>query len=251
MNYIYFNKTSFVYLICICFLVGCKTVSTTDYEVYNGLPCSFFGVTVGDRNDNAQIGDKTSSCNTNRPYKGKRGQTFLVKRGTPIVAPADLKLRMIVNYSALENCVGQDSSATKHIRKYGCMRPYDALKLELEDFSGNIFLFYHLMDKSPFVPGFGKGRCTPTKTYRAGSVMGYPSSCGGLEMEYVSKGDVIGYSGTTSKTEHFSLAVRVKNHPDFPGEQGWIVPTNELRWENLPSYNPNLFLSPVQPKNAQ
>lgn len=235
-----------LFLAILLTITGCNTTTQNKYTTYNGIPCSFNGVKIGDRNDNAQLGNTSGGCVVNKPYPGKRGQSFHVKRGTPIVAPTDLKLRFIVNYSAEKNCVWQDKSAKKHIKKHGCMVPYDALKLELEDYKGNVFLFYHLMDKSPFVPGFGKGKCAPTETYRAGSVMGYPSSCGGIVMDKVSKGDVIGYSGTTGKTEHFSFAVRIENHPSFPNQKGWIIPSNELVWENFPSKDRDIYLLPVQ-----
>lgn len=230
------------------FILGVSSAQSSDtsYKTFNGLPCSFNGVTIGDHNDTAELGKTRRGCVWRTPYKGKRGQSFHVKRGTPIVAPTNLRLKKIENWTAEENCRFEDESAKRYILKHGCQKPYDALWMELVDERGNLFLFYHLMENNPFVPGFGKGECAHPQRYKEGSIsVRYPRFCGGVVKREVAKGEVIGYSGTTGKSAHFSFAVEVNDHDSFPGESGWIIPSNELVWENLPSDNPHIFLFPV------
>ena len=97
-------------------------------------------------------------------FSGKRGQTFNLKRGTPIGTPAGAKLRYIAYHTAKKNCVWQARSANRHIKKHGCIEPCDAIAQELHDLRGNISHFYHLWIKVRSTLALVKENVFPLKT---------------------------------------------------------------------------------------
>nr|ABZ08244.1 hypothetical protein ALOHA_HF4000APKG2J17ctg1g51 [uncultured marine microorganism HF4000_APKG2J17] len=242
------NRLVLILPVLLLILSGCQTTTISDaYTTFKGIPCYFHNARIGAINRNATLGSLANHCRpTHRGYKTKRGQTVTVERGTPVYAVADMTLINALNRSAGKRCKG--SVHSQRLYDTSCKEPFDDLELEFKDELGNFVMFYHLMSDNPFVPGFGKGECTIPEMWRQDKWKRYPYNCGGIVKRKVNKGELIGWSGATGmgKGEHFAFAIKVMNHPDFPNEQGWIIPSNALTWENIPSENNEIYLLPLK-----
>ena len=233
-------------------LQGCVTTNSNysqseKYITFKGLPCNFNGVEVGSVNRAATLGRKTQNCcPTCKGYKSKKGQTLHVKKGTPVLAIADMKLVFALNRSAQQRSgrMGRQNAS------FNVMKPYDDLELVFEDKFGNYIIYYHLISENPFVPGFGKGKCTIPIEFQDERWKRYPSSCGGIVKRDVKKGEVIGYVGQTGSAgghaEHISLGIDVtEDDPRFNGKSGLVVPSHNFIWENKPTDDALKYLLPM------
>ena len=232
--------------VLVLILSGCQTIPDK-YTTFKGVPCYFHGASIGAINRNATLGNLTNHCKpSHRGYRTKRGQSVNVERGTPVYAIANMTLVEAKNRSARKRCKGSVNS--RHLYAGGCKTPFDDLELIFKDELGNRVLFYHLISENPFVPGFNKGRCVIPDQFQQQQWKRYPNNCGGIIKRRVKKGELIGWSGTTGggKGDHFSFAVQVINHPAFPNEHGWVIPSNALTWENIPSDNNAIYLLPLK-----
>ena len=225
------------------FLQSCVTTTSyysksDKYLTFEGLPCSFNGVQVKSINTAATLGKKSQNCCSScRGYSGKPGQTLKVKRGTPVLAIADMRILYATN-----------RSAKQRTRGINIQRPYDDLDFRFVDKFGNIIHYYHLISDNPLVPGFGKGKCTIPLEWRTEYEKRYAYNCGGYVKRNVKKGDVIGYVGQTGiNGEHISLGIRVgANDPRFNGKRGLVVPSHNFTWENKPTDDPLKYLLPMK-----
>ncbi len=251
------KKLMILMFVISCCFSGNLIASSSDYKTFKGVPCNFHGASIGAINQNAKLGSLVNHCRpSSRGYPNKRGQSVNVKRGTPVYAVANMTLVRVLNKSAIKNCKAQTEAEERQgIGPNNCQKPYDGMELMFKDELGNVILFYHLMSENPFVPGFNKGKCKISELYKPLSEATgperrkmLPRGCGGLHKTKVKKGDLIGWSGATGmgSGEHFSFAIKVVNHPDFPGKQGWIIPSNELTWENYPTNNNLIYLLPLK-----
>ena len=237
--------------VLVLILSGCQTIPDK-YTTFKGMPCHFHDATVCTNNLNATLGSLSKRCCPNSEgYKGKRGQSIEVGRGTPVYAVADMTLVHALNRTAQKNCkVMNRAQAKLGVGSGNCLEPYDDLELMFKDDLGNRILFYHLMSDNPFVPGFGKGDCEVPELFQSEKYKRYPRSCGGVKKRKVKKGELIGFSGATGMQQggpHISFAIKVKNHPEFPNQSGWIVPANSLTWENIPSNDDDtIYLLPLK-----
>ena len=100
------------------------------HKIYKKLPCNFNGVKVS---TSARFHDGVKGgrcCPTCSGYKLKRGTSLIMKRGTPIVAIADMKLISIYDISAHQKSKKKSESAgkkdgTDHSQSQKTMKPYD------------------------------------------------------------------------------------------------------------------------------
>ena len=198
------------------------------HKIYKRLPCSFNGVKVG---PSARLHDGVKGgrcCPTCSAYTKKRGTSMEMRRGTPIVAIADMKLIEIKDHSAEQKSKkiatslgkkhGKDNYQSKNI-----MKPYDDIQMFFIDKKGNVILYYHLKETN-LVKGFNKGDCKIPKEYQWGKRPNLPRDCGGYSKEliknnfWVKKGQVIGLSGQTGKTKggkHISLGIAIPPDEGF------------------------------------
>jgi len=192
------------------------------YKSYNELPCKFNEVKVATSarfHDGIKGGKCCPECSG---YKSKRGTSLRMKRGTPIVAIADMKLISIYDISAQQKSKKKSESANKehgidHYQAQRIMKPYDGVKLHFIDKKGNFILYYHLKETN-LVKGFNKGNCKIPKEFQWGNKKFFPQNCGGYNEElikkdfWVKKGQVIGLSGATGTTKggpHISLGIAI------------------------------------------
>jgi len=194
------------------------------HKIYKKLPCHFNGVKI---TSSAQLHSGVSRgrcCPECKGYKKKRGTTMEVKRGTPVVAIADMKVLKIEDDSS-------EQRSTSYAKKYGMVegidfyskkkivKPYDAMRIYFVDTKGNIILYYHLKE-THLVPGFNKGKCKIPLEYEWGRKKFRPEDCGGYSKELiknnlnVKKGQVIGLSGH-AYVAHFSLGIAVPPDEEF------------------------------------
>ena len=194
------------------------------HKIYKKLPCHFNGVKI---TSSAQLHSGVSRgrcCPECKGYKKKRGTTMEVKRGTPVVAIADMKVLKIEDDSS-------EQRSTSYAKKYGMVegidfyskkkivKPYDAMRIYFVDTKGNIILYYHLKE-THLVPGFNKGKCKIPLEYEWGRKKFKPEDCGGYSKELiknnlnVKKGQVIGLSGH-AYVAHFSLGIAVPPDEEF------------------------------------
>ena len=198
------------------------------HKIYKRLSCSFNGVKVG---PSARLHDGVKGgrcCPTCSAYTKKRGTSMEMRRGTPIVAIADMKLIEIKDHSAEQKSKkiatslgkkhGKDNYQSKNI-----MKPYDDIQMFFIDKKGNVILYYHLKETN-LVKGFNKGDCKIPKEYQWGKRPNLPRDCGGYSKEliknnfWVKKGQVIGLSGQTGKTKggkHISLGIAIPPDEGF------------------------------------
>ena len=249
------------------------------HKIYKRLPCSFNGAKVSTSANAAII--RSTRCSKGRGYGGKKGTSIQVKRGTPVFAITDMKLLYAKDRSAKQRCKKLNRSHKKGV----CDRPYDDLELFFEDNNGVEILYYHLMD-TPFVPGFGKGKCERPLEFQTEKWKRQPVNCGGYSKEItnnnmrVKKGDLIGHSGTTGSNSkgdpHISFSfimntenlnekekklcdLKIKKNSKQKNCNNFYTPIycNEcyyapearknIIWENYPK-NPNAYLLPVLSK---
>ena len=248
------------------------------YKTYKKLPCKFNGAKVG--TSTIISFKRTSRCTNWKGYPLKRGTTVMVKRGTPIFAITDMKLFYAEDRSAKQR------SKTLNItqKKKGTDYIFDDVELMFFDKDKNQILFYHLMD-TPFVPGFGKGKCERPLEFGTEKWKRDPKNCGGYSEDliardfFIKKGELIGYSGTTgsnqSGDEHISFSfiinpknlnekekklcdIQVKKNFEQKDCKKWkpiycyecyLAPEarKNIFWENYPK-NPNAYLLPVLSK---
>lgn len=192
------------------------------YKSYNELPCKFNEVKVATSarfHDGIKGGKCCPECSG---YKSKRGTSLRMKRGTPIVAIADMKLISIYDISAQQKSKKKSESANKehgidHYQAQRIMKPYDGVKLHFIDKKGNFILYYHLKE-TDLVKGFNKGNCKIPKEFQWGNKKFLPLDCGGYSEDlikndfWVKKGQVIGLSGATGTTKggpHISLGIAI------------------------------------------
>lgn len=176
------------------------------YKTYKKLPCNFNGAKVG--TSTIISFKRTSRCKDWKGYPLKRGTSVMVKRGTPVFAITDMKLLYAKDRSAKQR---SKILNTTHKNK-GIDYIFDDIELMFFDKDQNQILFYHLMD-TPFVPGFGKGKCERPLEFGTEKYKRNPKYCGGYSKEikdkdwWVKKGDLIGHSGTTGGNSKFDAHI--------------------------------------------
>jgi len=192
------------------------------HKIYKKLPCNFNGVKVS---TSARFHDGVKGgrcCPTCSGYKLKRGTSINMKRGTPIVAIADMKLISIYDISAHQKSKKKSESAgkkhgTDHSQSQKTMKPYDDIHLHFVDKKGNFILYYHFKETN-LVKGFNQGNCKIPKEFQWGRKKFFPQDCGGYSEElirnnfWVKKGQVIGLSGATGMHkggQHISLGIAI------------------------------------------
>lgn len=203
----------FILLFIACYIL--PLTSYADYKIYNVLPCNFNGAKL---TTSAKIAiNSTMRCSKSKGYPGKRGTSLEIERGTPIFAITDMRLVKAIDRSAKQRC------RVLNVTHEGleCDYIYDDVALTFKDKEGNFILFYHLMS-TPFVPGFGKGKCERPLEFGTEKHKRDPYNCGGYsekieQSSFVKKGDLIGYSGTTGNNQlgdqhiSFSFISSLKN----------------------------------------
>jgi uncharacterized protein YodC (DUF2158 family) len=243
------------------------------HKIYKKLPCSFNGAKVSTSANAAVI--RSTRCSKGRGYKGKKGTSIEVKRGTPVFAITDMKILYIKDKSAKQRCKWFNRTQKKGV----CDRPYDDVQLLFEDKNGVEIFYYHLMDTT-FVPGFGKGKCERPLEFNTEPAF-FPYNCGGYSKEIVEKkllvkkGDIIGHSGTTGYDDkgdqHISLGARILTKNLVGREkklceklkkrekmrllsknlvESWkcrVAPEIYFKWENLPT-DSDAYLFPIMSK---
>lgn len=184
------------------------------YKTYKKLPCNFNDAKISSP---AAIAFKNSSrCSKAKGYPLKRGTSILVKRGTPVFAVTDMKLLYAKDRSAKQ----RSRNYNKTQKKQGIDYVFDDVELMFVDKNQNQILFYHLMD-TPFVPGFGKGKCERPLEFGTEKFKRNPNYCGGYSEKiiknemWVKKGDLIGHSGITGSNSkgdpHISFSFIINN----------------------------------------
>ena len=214
----------YIFLVLMFSLFTSHSFAAKKHKIYKKLPCHFNGVKI---TSSAQLHSGVSRgrcCPECKGYKKKRGTTMEVKRGTPVVAIADMKVLKIEDDSS-------EQRSTSYAKKYGMIdgidfyskkkivKPYDAMRIYFVDTKGNIILYYHLKE-THLVPGFNKGKCKIPLEYEWGRKKFRPEDCGGYSKELiknnlnVKKGQVIGLSGH-AYVAHFSLGIAVPPDEEF------------------------------------
>ena len=233
---------------------GTNYSEKSEYLLFRGLPCKFNGALTKSVNNAATLGPKSQNCCPKcKGYSTKIGQTIHAKKGTPVVAIADMKLSLAKNRSAEQRTgrwEGKDVSGQ-------VSKPYDDLSLTFNDNFGNKIVYYHLESRNPFVPGFDKGKCKIPIEWQTEKWKREPGNCGGYKKFEVKKGEVIGYVGTTGGNknkstglvngEHISIGIYVEGKdPRFGNKRGLVVPSHNFIWENHPTDDPFKYLLPIQ-----
>ena len=258
----------YIFLVLIFSLFTSKSFAEIKYKTYKKLPCNFNGAKVG--TSTIISFKRTSRCTD---WKG-----YPLKRGTPVFAITDMKLLYAEDRSAKQR------SKTLNIthKNKGTDYIFDDVELMFFDKDQNQILFYHLMD-TPFVPGFGKGKCQRPFEVGTQKWKRYPDYCGGYSSEiknndwWVKKGDLIGHSGTTGSNSKFdahiafSFIINKKNLSDKEKKlcdlkikknfkqkdckkwkpvycsQCYYDPLarKDIIWENFPSDNSDYYLLPI------
>ncbi len=235
------------------------------YKTYNKLPCKFNGakVTATASPDSWKPAGKSPCLNNKKKgYSGKMGTSIEVKRGTPVFAVKNMELIIATDYSSEFSCIISNSSQIRHKgektkvlinpltgKKITCRYPFDGLSLTFKTQDDDMVLYYHLMPKTPLVPGFGKGKCKIRKFYQI-DVPGQRLSrsvdekiCGGIKKRKVKKGEIIGYVGhATNDHISFNISPKQKGFLNSPESK-----KHNLLWESYPK-NPKAFLLPIMPK---
>tara|TARA_B100000579_G_C22698446_1_gene788589 strand:- start:40 stop:780 length:741 start_codon:yes stop_codon:yes gene_type:complete len=223
--------------------------AVTKHKIYEKLPCEFNGAKVGPSarpTHNPEI-ERDRCCKGCTAYKGKRGTSIDVEKGTPIIAITDMTLYHARNWSSKYRCIIQ-TSAQKKVKgnqvkvfnpytgkKMKCATPFDNIALRFKDDKTGVDILYYHMMSTPLVPGFSKGNCAERKFQREiiwGEGISLPENCGGIIKKNVKKGEVIGKVGHAS-VDHVSLGI------DFR-----VAPEDYFKWENLPT-DSNAYLFPI------
>ena len=212
----------YVFLFLIFSLFSSHSFAAKKHKIYKKLPCNFNGVKVSTSarfHDGVKGGRCCPKCSG---YKLKRGTSINMKRGTPIVAIADMKLISIYDISAHQKSKKKSESAgkkhgTDHFQSQKTMKPYDDIHLHFVDKKGNFILYYHFKETN-LVKGFNQGNCKIPKEFQWGRKKFFPQDCGGYSEElirnnfWVKKGQVIGLSGATGTSKggpHISLGIAI------------------------------------------
>jgi len=212
----------YVFLFLIFSLFTSHSFAAKKHKIYKKLPCNFNGVKVSTSarfHDGVKGGRCCPKCSG---YKLKRGTSINMKRGTPIVAIADMKLISIYDISAHQKSKKKSESAgkkdgTDHSQSQKTMKPYDDIHLHFVDKKGNFILYYHFKETN-LVKGFNQGNCKIPKEFQWGRKKFLPQDCGGYSEElirnnfWVKKGQVIGLSGATGTSKggpHISLGIAI------------------------------------------
>ena len=266
----------YIFLVLMFSIFTSHSFAEIKYKTYKKLPCNFNDAKV---DTSADIAFKRSSrCAKWKGYPLKRGTSVLVKRGTPVFAITDMKLLYAKDRSAKQ----RSKIYNKSQKKQGIDYIFDDVELMFTDKDENQILFYHLMD-TPFVPGFGKGKCERPFEFGTQKWKRYPDYCGGYSSEiinnnwWVKKGDLIGHSGTTGSNSKgdphisFSFIINKKNLSDKEKKlcdlkikknykqkdckkwkpiyciQCYYAPEarKDIIWENFPSDNSDYYLLPI------
>ena len=218
----------YIFLVLMFSLFTSSSFSATKHKIYKKLPCKFNGVKVG---PSARLHDGVKGgrcCPTCSAYKKKRGTSMEMRRGTPIVAIADMKLIEIIDFSAEQKSRKFAISMGKkhgkdHYQSQNIMKPFDDIRMSFIDKKGNVIVNYHLKETN-LVKGFNKGDCKIPREYQWGGKSNLPRDCGGYSKEliknnfWVKKGQVIGLSGQTGTTKgggHISLGIAIPPDEGF------------------------------------
>ena len=212
----------YVFLFLMFSIFTSHSFAAKKHKIYKKLPCNFNRVKVS---TSAQFHDGVKGgrcCPKCSGYKSKRGTSIIMKRGTPIVAIADMKLISIYDISAHQKSKKKSESAgkkhgTDHFQSQKTMKPYDDIHLHFVDKKGNFILYYHFKETN-LVKGFNQGNCKIPKEFQWGKKKFLPQDCGGYSEElirnnfWVKKGQVIGLSGATGTSKggpHISLGIAI------------------------------------------
>ena len=212
----------YVFLFLMFSIFTSHSLAAKKHKIYKKLPCNFNGVKVSTSarfHDGVKGGRCCPKCSG---YKLKRGTSINMKRGTPIVAIADMKLISIYDISAHQKSKKKSESAgkkdgTDHSQSQKTMKPYDDIHLHFVDKKGNFILYYHFKETN-LVKGFNQGNCKIPKEFQWGKKKFLPQDCGGYSEElirnnfWVKKGQVIGLSGATGTSKggpHISLGIAI------------------------------------------
>ena len=212
----------YVFLVLMFSLFTSHSFAAKKHKIYKKLPCNFNRVEVSTSarfHDGVKGGRCCPKCSG---YKLKRGTSLIMKRGTPIVAIADMKLISIYDISAHQKSKKKSESAgkkdgTDHSQSQKTMKPYDDIHLHFVDKKGNFILYYHFKEPN-LVKGFNQGNCKIPKEFQWGRKKFLPQDCGGYSEElirnnfWVKKGQVIGLSGATGTSKggpHISLGIAI------------------------------------------
>jgi hypothetical protein len=244
------------------------------YETYSKLPCKFGAAKVGSSGYPRQKVDKTYGKKIDRcagyrkvpRFYPKDGTSIRVSYGTPINAVSDLELVKAHDFGAQYKCVDQLwRDGQKNNKKFEeqfnlevkdpwsktrlrhCIKGYDGIELIFRTMDGKFLIRYYHLSSTPLVPGFGKGKCElPLMKDRTNFHDRLAISCGGVKTKYVQKGDIIGYSGTVGKGEHFGLGVKsTGEYNNNRLDKRWLIaPEDHTRWENK-AFDSSLFLLPI------
>ena len=232
----------YVLLVLIFSLFASHSFAAKKHKIYKRLPCSFNGVKVS-ASARLHDGVKGGRCCPNcSAYSKKRGTSLNMRRGTPIVAIADMKVLQIKDGSSEQ----RDSKITRSLGKKhgvdtyikGIQKPFDDVMIYFVDKQGNVVLYYHLKE-TPLVPGFNKGKCKIPVEYNWERYQ-KAEDCGGYSKElinnnfWVKKGQVIGLSGATGKEKgdkHISLGIAV---PPTEGIRNFIINITQNVTKNNP-----------------
>ena len=202
-----------IIFISLLFSLNAFAETKIKYKTYKKLPCKFNGAKV---DTGARIAfNYNKRCSKAKGYPLKRGTSILVKRGTPVFAVTDMKLLYAKDRSAKQRSGVYNKTHKNQSIDY----TFDDVELMFVDKNQNKLLFYHLMD-TPFVPGFGKGKCERPLEFGMQKWKRNPNYCGGYSEKimknkmWVKKGDLIGHSGTTGSNAkgdpHVSFSFIIK-----------------------------------------
>ncbi len=164
-------------------LQGCKTSNP------DRIPCLYVGTSVTPKN--VTDGDSSRTCHPDwKGYPEKKSVTFEIRRGEPVFAITDMKLKKVINRSS-------------KVRVEQNMSPYDDLMLEFTTEDDSRFSYYHLSG-SPLTPAYNTEKCPIWETFE--THRGYklsPADCGAEIGTMVVKGELIGYSGRVGSDHDF------------------------------------------------
>ena len=228
------------------------------------LPCKFNGAKVGasayprkefDKSYGKRINRCHSKKGTRPIFYQKDGTSILVPEGTPIVAVADMRVISAIDGSAEYRChikrgvKGFDKSSVGSmtikvpdpwnkgkIRK--CQKPYHQLQLMFEVIATGEKVQYNHLKSTPLVRGFNEGKCRwPLMADRRGRRPFGGEGCGGFVSKAVSKGEVIGYSGSVGKWHGINIGITRNGK--------WLIaPEDNVLWESKATDQP-YYLYPI------
>lgn len=258
-------KKIIFYVILNLVFISNQSSAEIKYKSYDKLPCRFNGakVTATASPNSWAPAPKKGICTKGKGYAGKMGTSIEIKRGTPVIAVKDMELIIATDYSSEFSCITDNLSQLRKIKgtkfktlkhpqsgkKMKCRYPFDGLSLTFKTWDGDMVLYYHLMPKTPLVPGFGKGKCKIRKFYQLfyseqrKNITVDDNDCGGIKKKNIKKGELIGYVGhATNDHISFNISPKGKGFLNSPESK-----KHNLLWETYPK-NPNAFLLPIMSK---